>query len=164
MTTNNYIPDYNYDRRRDDTHSTPRQTGSIPNRTKNGLYNIIEKDYNQHKVLYYIPSAYGNDYNISELEEELFHPEQPKYDTPVGVRQQYHQPSNNRNNDYSPSPRRDMRASPRRPVIIKRIYFHPQSPPPPPPPTPQKIVYVYKKAYIPKNEYIVQDRASRRKV
>jgi hypothetical protein len=159
MSTNHLKPDYNYtpnnnDRSRDQTYINPKQTdGSITNRTKDGLYNIVEKEYDDRKVFYYVPAAYGNDYDLSQLEEELFPEQQPKQDPPVDVRQQYHQPSDSRGYEYSPTPpRRDMHFSPRRPVVIKRIYFDPTVSPPPPPPSPQKI------------EYIVRNRAPRKRV
>ena len=141
----------------------PQQTDSIPNRTKNGLYNITEKEVNGQKLLYYVPTAYGNDYDLSQLDEGLHDEEQQsKYSPLTDIRR------SSDTHDYTATRRRDKHFSPKRPKVIKRTYFDLTPPPPPPPPTRQKIVYIYEKAYIPKNkdivEYVTRDRAPRRRV
>ena len=140
----------------------PQQTGPNTNRTQNGLYNVTEKEVNGHKLLYYVPTAYGNNYDLSQLDEGLNDEEQPKYSPSTDVRRLVDIHNN------TPTPRRDKYVPPRRPKVIKRTYFDPSPPPPPPPPTRQKIVYIYEKAYIPQNkdivDYVIRDRVPRRRV
>lgn len=49
------------------THRT-RHDGVLTNRTRNGSYNIVEKQFDDHKVIYHIPIEYGDDYDVSEFD------------------------------------------------------------------------------------------------
>jgi hypothetical protein len=171
MTTNhNYSP--NEYLNRNYKYIIPNNTGQITKRTKHGPYTVIEKDFGDHKLLYYVPSSYANDYDLSQLDEEPVYQEQQKYYPPIVVRRRYYQSYDNDDDDYieeAPiiSPRRHVYVSPRRrPQVIKRIYYEP-SPTPPPPPS-QRIEYIYEDDYRPKNEefieYIVRDRAPKQRV
>jgi hypothetical protein len=166
MTTNhnyksNEILNRNY------AYINPNNTGQITNRTKNGPYNITEKDFGDHKVVYYIPSSYEDNYDLSQLDEEPFYQQQQKYYSPPVVRRRYYH-SYDDDDDYVEqlpiiSPRRHMYVSPRGPQVIKRIYYQPPSPPPL-----ETIEYIYEDDYRPKNEeiieYIVRDRTPRQRV
>jgi hypothetical protein len=168
MTTNhnytsNEILNRNY------SYFTPNNTARITNRSKYGPYNIIEKDFGDHKVFDYIPSSYKYDYDLSQLDEQPFHHEQQNYYSPVVSKRQYYQSYDN-DEDYIEelpiiSPRRNMYVSPRRPEVIKRIYYEALSPPPP---SPKIIEYIYEDDYRPKNEeiieYIVRDRPRKERV
>jgi len=170
MTTNhnyksNEILNRNY------AYINPNNTGKITNRTKNGPYNITEKDFGDHKVVYYIPSSYEDNYDLSQLDEEPFYREPQKHYSPTVVRRRYHHLYNNNDDDNDVeqlpmiSPRGHMYITPRRPQVIKRIYYQPPSPSPPPSET---IQYIYEDDYRPKNEeiveYIVRDRPPRQRV
>lgn len=82
MTTSNIPPDdyaydeviYDHDLRRSipDDHYVdyyPNEYDVNARTSKRGTYNIVAKDYGDHKVNYYIPRGSGNDYNIPSLED-----------------------------------------------------------------------------------------------
>ena len=124
MTTNSFASDYHQNRNRhnrwkDLSSVVSDNTGRTTHRTRNGPYNIIEKDFGDHKVLYYVPSSYGSDYDLSQLDEK-----QPRYYSPTRVRRRrYYRSVDNDDDDSILSSRRDMYLSPRRPPVIQRIYY-----------------------------------------
>jgi hypothetical protein len=140
----------------DDDYYSYTQNETV-NRTKqNGQYTIIEKDFGDHKLFYYIPEEYGNNYDISQLDEIPTNEEEHKYYSPRSVRRKY---------DYIDklpliSPRRYTHVSPRRAQVIRRIYYEP--------PPPQKVEYVYEEDDRPEDEeiieYILGDRRPRQRV
>ena len=170
MTTNHRrISDYDYTRTnqksRDYEQSIPNNTGSITNRSKTGPYNVTEKDFGDHKVLYFIPSTYEDDYDLSQLDEKPFYQEQRTYSPRPVVRRRYYQSSDDEDEQYmeelpSISPRRYRYIPSDRPQVIKRIYYEPS------PPATQITDYIFEEDYRPKNEevieYIVQSRAPKR--
>jgi hypothetical protein len=160
------IPHENY------SHVLSNNTGVITNKTKNGSYNIVEKDFGDYKVIYHIPIEYGDDYDISQLEDIPIVPEQQSNDSPRLVRRRIYQQYNDvdYDNDYEyveeipvVSPRRRVYVSPRRQEdreVVQRIYEQR------PPPT-QTVEYIYEDdhsdpyAHRQENEeveYIVRER------
>ncbi|CAF2496950.1 unnamed protein product [Rotaria sp. Silwood2] len=151
------------------------KNGVITNKTRNGSYNIVEKDYGDHKVIYHIPIEYGDDYDISELENMSTVEEeqsQQKHNSPKLIRRRIiHQYSDfDNDNDYeyveevpTITPRNRIYVSPRRQrdtQVVKHIYQ--------PPPASETIEYVYEDDYPDdydyrleneeQVEYIVRDR------
>jgi hypothetical protein len=152
MTTNRIRPDYYYYNPSDENN--PNNSGTITNRTTNGQYTITEKDFGDHKLFYYVPSTYDNDYDISQLDETP---------PPIIVKRKYYQQyDDDYYNEALPmiTPRRYVYASPRRPQVVRKIYYEP--------PPKQTVEYIYEDDYRPKNEniieYIVRDRVPRRRV
>jgi hypothetical protein len=173
MTTDHRKYDYNYTKTNNErinySNIIPNNTGFSTNRSKHGPYSITERDYGDRKVLYYVPSSYANDYDISQLDEQPVYPEQQRDYSPVPARRRYHQSYDDDDDDYIEElparlPRRHKYVSTRRPRVVKKIYYHPLPSPPPS----QTIEYIYEDDYRPKNketiEYIVPDRTPRQRV
>ncbi|CAF3351790.1 unnamed protein product [Rotaria sp. Silwood1] len=159
--------------------------GVITNKTRKGSYNIVEKDYGDHKVIYHIPIEYGDDYDISELEnmptvaqeQPPPPPPQQQRSSPKLIRRriihQYRDFDNDNDYDYVEEmpmvpPREHVYFSPRRQrdiQVVDRTYqAHP---------APETIEYVYEDDYsddldyIPENEepveYVVRERVPRQR-
>lgn len=76
--------------------------GVVTNKTRKGSYNVVEKDYGDHKVIYHIPVEYGDNYDVSKLEdvpavEEEAKPQQTS--SKLVRRRIYHQYKNVNNDD-----------------------------------------------------------------
>lgn len=111
-----------------------RHDGSITNRRRNGSYNIVEKEYDDHKVIYHIPIEYGDDYDISQLEDISIDDEFSQRNSPKLTRrriiQQYEDVEYDDEREYVEeipvyTPRRRVYYSPRRrrdPPIIRKVY------------------------------------------
>ncbi|CAF3830672.1 unnamed protein product [Rotaria sordida] len=160
------------------------KNGIITNKTRKGSYNIVEKDYGDHKIIYHIPVEYGDDYDISELEdmptaeEEQPQQQQQQRNSPKLVRRRtIHQYADvGYDNDYeyveeipSVAPRQRMYISPRRqrdPQFVDRIYETQ--------PASETVEYVYEDDYPddydyrPENEeqveYVVRERVPKQTV
>lgn len=122
------------------THRT-RHDGVITSKTRNGSYNIVEKDFGDHRVVYHIPIEYGDDYDVSQFDDmpindhDVRGNSSPKL-TRRRIIQQYEDvdyddyeyveeipvvsPRRRRRIYYSPRPRED-------PPVIRKIY-RPRSP------------------------------------
>ncbi|UJR24850.1 hypothetical protein I4U23_006219 [Adineta vaga] len=59
------------------TEMYPSDSNGVVGTSKNGTYNIVSKDYGDHKVNYYIPKEYGDEYGISQLEDMSIVNDQP---------------------------------------------------------------------------------------
>jgi len=91
LPVNYYTPDYGINNRNYTTKIIPRKnnsynTGIITNRTKNESYKIVEKDFGDGKVIYYIPLEYGDDFDISQLGNKPKPDEEQVYNSPKLVR------------------------------------------------------------------------------
>lgn len=165
------------------TH-TSNKNGIITDKIRKGSYNIVEKDYGDHKIIYHIPIEYGDDYDISQLEdmpaigeEDDEEQQQPRrHNEPKLIhRRVYHQYEDfdHDNDDYVEEvaivkPRRRVFVSPRRhgkTQVVDRIYEAS--------PTREKVEYVIEDDYlddsdnIPENEeveYVVRRRVPKQKV
>jgi hypothetical protein len=162
-------------------------TGIITSRTKSGSYNIVEKDFGDHKVIYHIPVEYGDDYDISQLEEtptiEDRQQHQQGYSSPRLVRRRIYQEYDNVDYDDEyeyveeipiSSPRRRVYVSPRRQTrdvqVIRRIY----EPQPVVQPVVETVEYIYEDEYpdVYNNirekeeevEYVVRERVPKQTV
>jgi hypothetical protein len=145
MTTNHVKPGYYYYLLNEENHSNTK--GVITNRSRNGQYNIIEKNFGDHKQFYYIPSTYDSDYDISQLDDVSSHEEeeqQQHYPSTVIRRRNYQQ-----YDDELPRipSRRYVYVTPRRRQIIRRVYYEP------PPKTVEDII-----------KYSARDRGPRQRV
>jgi hypothetical protein len=121
------IPRQNY------SHAVSNNTGVITSKTRNGSYNIIEKDFGDYKVIYHVPIEYGDDYDVSQL-EDIPAVEEQRQQTPKLVRRRIYQQYNDidYDDDYGyieeipvVSPRRHVYVSSRRPrdtQVVKTIY------------------------------------------
>lgn len=135
----------------------------LSNRTRYGPYNVVEKYVDGHKVVDYIPTSYGSEYNLSEFDENT----QRKYYSPTMIEQRHYQSSLNddeeeeEEEEYILTPRRVRYASARRPRMVNRVYYEPE-------PRSDIIEYVYQEDLRPKVEevveYVVQDRTPRKRV
>jgi hypothetical protein len=120
-----------------DLHAASNQDGVITRKSKNGTYNIIEKDFGDRKVIYHIPIEYGENYDVSQLEDIPTVEEQQQQqstNSPKLVRRRIYQEYNDDdyNNDYEyveeipiVTPRRHVYVSPRRQrdvQVVERIY------------------------------------------
>jgi hypothetical protein len=150
--TNRFIPHEN------DSHVSPNNRGVITQTKNDGSYNIIEKDFGDHKVIYHIPVEYGDNFDISALEDippvdEQQQQPQPRQqqlnNSPRLVRRRIIQQYNDfdATDDYEyveeiPAPRRVYDSSRRSNDASNRtrVVYELQ---PPPPPVPQTIEYVY---------------------
>ena len=45
------------------------QPGVVIKKSRSGSYNVIEKDYGDHKRIYHVPIEYGENYDLSQLDE-----------------------------------------------------------------------------------------------
>ncbi|CAF1427206.1 unnamed protein product [Adineta steineri] len=165
MRTSRITPDYYYKPKeflnRNNTNNNsyviPNKTGHITNRSKYGQYNITEKDFGDHKISYYIPSEYENNYDISQLDENPISNQTQRIDSPILVRRRYyrHYDNNNNNNDYSNkelpiiSSRQNIYIRSEQPKIIKRVYFKI-------PPSPKTIQHIYEDEHQLSNEDIIE--------
>ena len=148
------------------------QPGFITKKTKNGSYNIVEKDFGGHKVIYHIPVEYGEDYDVSQLEDIQPTQQQQLRNSPRLVRQRIYQQYRDYDDDYEYveevpviSSRRRVYASPRRQgetQVVTRVYES-QSPV-------QTVEYIYEDDYSDaydyntendeeEVEYVVEERA-----
>lgn len=130
MTTTRVIADYlpppNANQRvyaTRDIYADPHQRGVITKKSRSGSYNVIEKDFGDHKRIYHIPIEYGDNYDLSLLDEPTVVEETRRTSPQLVRRRIYHQ--------YAPTPE---------PVEVE--YVEVPSPPPPPPPVNSRRVYV----------------------
>jgi len=188
MTTNRIPPEYytsdEFSYRNNKTRIIPRQNysygssnnaGVITSKTKSGTYNIIEKDFGTHRVIYHVPIEYGDDYDVSQLEDipitEEEQPQQP-INSPRLVRRRIYQQydDSDYNDDYEyveevpfVTPRRRVYISPRpqRDTQIVETIYETRSPK-------KTVEYIYEDDrsdvhdYRPENEeveYVVRERA-----
>ena len=146
----------------------------ITTRAREGSYNVVEKDFGDHKVVYHIPIEYGDDYDVSQLEDISIVEEPTGRTSPKLVRRRIiEQYPDYDNNDIEyveevpvVSSRRQIYPSPRRQPetqVIERIYE-----PIPPPPTVEYIYeddygeqYNYRPDNVEEVEYVVRERAPR---
>jgi len=151
MTTNYRLSDY-YSR------ASPHYTGFITNRSQIGPYTVTEKDFGDHKALYYIPSTYENDYNLSQLDERPF------YGDPIKRSQSPHRRSHRHRSydddvEYIELPRMSPR---RRQQYVRKVYYAPS------PPASIVTQYIYEENPRPKQkqiiEYIIDEPPPRTKV
>ncbi|CAF3326715.1 unnamed protein product [Rotaria socialis] len=143
MTTSRIPSDYYAS---DEFTPANNRHGVVTNKTRKGSYNLVEKDYGDHKVIYHVPVEYGDDYDISQLEDmptvaeedEEQRPQQLQSNAPKLIhRRIYHQYGDLDDNDNDDDddeyveeqvivrPRRRTYASPRRQRnirIVDRIY------------------------------------------
>jgi len=183
MTTNSVRDDYGYEEsvyENDSTRNVPYDNHSDvrPNdynngtrTSKNGTYNIVPKDYGDHKVNYYIPRGYDDenvvsqfeDMSIVEEQQQQQQQQQPIRGPSVARGPAYQQYDNNNNNtqvEYlgeAPviAPRTVVHVSPARhrdTQIITEIYQPPR----------ERIEYIYEaqpRPEIEEVEYIIEERA-----
>ncbi|CAF1279729.1 unnamed protein product [Adineta steineri] len=55
----------------------PNESDGVVGTSRNGSYNIVSKDFGDHKVNYYVPREYGDEYDINQLEDMSIADEQP---------------------------------------------------------------------------------------
>jgi hypothetical protein len=115
-------------------HDDSNQDGVITRKSKNGNYNIVEKDFGDRKVIYHIPIEYGENYDISQLEDIPTGEQQRSTNSPKLVRRRIYQQYNDDdyNNDYEyveeipiVTPMRHVYVSPRQQrdvQVVERIY------------------------------------------
>jgi hypothetical protein len=189
MTTGRIPPEYytsdEFSYRNNKTRIIPRQNysygssnnaGVITSKTKSGTYNIIEKDFGTHRVIYHVPIEYGDDYDVSQLEDiPITEEEQPQQtiNSPRLVRRRIYQQydDSDYNDDYEyveevpiVTPRRRVYISPRpqRDTQIVETIYETRSPK-------KTVEYIYEDDrsdvydYRPENEeeveYVVRERA-----
>lgn len=112
----------------------------LSNRTRYGPYNIIEKYVDGHRVFDYVPTSYGSEYDLSELDQS----KQRKYYSPTMITQRYYESSLD-DEEYIVTSRRP------------RIYYEAK-------PRSDIIEYVYQEDLRPKfEEYVIQDRTPRKR-
>lgn len=183
MTTSGRLPDYyasdefvyknNTSKmipQKNSSQTISNHDGVITTKTRSGTYNVVEKDFGDHKVIYHIPIEYGDDYDVSQLEDISITEEPITRNSPKLVRRRIVEQYHDSDNDYEYveevpvlSPRRRVYQSPRRQSetqVIERIYE--------PIPPVQTVEYIYEDDYgdqynyRPDNheevEYIVQER------
>ena len=158
MTTNHVKPGYYYyllnEENQWENHLNTK--GVITHRSRMGQYNVIEKNFGDHKQFYYIPSTYDSNYDIAQLDDTSSHEEEEE--------QQQHYPSTViRRRNYQqyddelpriPSRRYDY-VTPRRTQIIRRIYYEPP---------PQTADYIYRSRNEDIIKYSSRDRRPRQRV
>jgi hypothetical protein len=166
------IPQRNY------SYPVSNHEGVITSKTRDGTYNVVEKDFGDHKVIYHIPIEYGDDYDVSQLEDISITDEQTSRNSPKLVRrriiEQYNDYDYDNDIEYVEevpvlTPRRRVYDSSRRPrdvQVIERIYE--------PIPPVETVEYIYEDDYgdryerRPDNheevEYIVQERVPKQVV
>ena len=133
----------------------PQQTSRdhpyvITNRSQRGEYNVTERDYGDRKVSYFIPAEYENRYDPAYLDDG---PAYDRYNTPILVRRRYYRSADDAYPYYEEevpmaSSRRYAEPPPllpKRPRVIKRVYFQPS-------PTPPPVQYVYEDEHKPNNQ------------
>jgi hypothetical protein len=49
--------------------SNPNEKGVITKKSRSGSYNVIEKDFGDHKRVYHVPIEYGDNFDLSQLDE-----------------------------------------------------------------------------------------------
>lgn len=111
-----------------------RHDGIITSRARNGSYNVVEKDFGDHKVIYHIPLEYGDDYDVSQLEDipidDGFSGRNSPKLTRRRIIQEYDDVDYDNDTEYVEevpvlAPRRRVYYSPRRrrdPPIIRKVY------------------------------------------
>ncbi|CAF3279427.1 unnamed protein product [Rotaria socialis] len=134
---------------------------SILNRKSKRQYNIIEKDLDNHKVYYYVPVEYGNNYDLSQLDEEPIDEVRKRSYSPRLVRRRNFEPYNDNYPEKLPmiSSRPHNYVSPRRPHVIQRTYYEPSPS--------QTSEYINENDHRPRNEelyeYVVRERMPRQR-
>ena len=141
----------------------PNSKGVITKKSRSGSYNVIEKDFGDHKRIYHVPVEYGDNYDISQLDEPpIIEPVVQKPSPQLVRRRIYHQYEEPVNYEYveipSPSP------PPPPPVTTRHVYVSP--PPAPRPvreevgeeiietvPVNRKVRYIYEDDYANAYEY-----------
>jgi hypothetical protein len=151
--TTRFVPQENY------SHIIENSRGVITSKTRDGTYNVVEKDFGDHKVIYHVPIEYGDDYDISIL-DDIPSDDQLKrlvQDSPRLVRRRIIEPYNDFDDtdDYEyveeiTAPRRVF-VSPRRSrdtQVVTRVY---ESEPPT-----QTVQHVYEDNYADDHDYRIQ--------
>ena len=170
MTTSRIIPVYHHNVDVNDRNGRQKyyssiishKPNSISNRGKYGKYTINQKDFGDHKLFYYIPVEYGNNYDLSQLDEMPINERKTQMHLSSLVRRKYYRIYDNNYIEKIPiiSPRGHARISPGRASIIRRLHYRLVAP--------NTSKYVYEHDYRPKNEEItectVQDHLPRREV
>lgn len=117
--------------RKNPSHTVSHNGGVITSKRRDGTYNVVEKDFGEHKVIYHIPIEYGEDFDVSQLEDIPIHDEETNNSSPL-VRRRVIQEYDDRN-DYeyveevpiARSPRRHVYLPPKRQSeteIVERVY------------------------------------------
>lgn len=83
--TNRDVPRDNY------AYNNPHEQGVITKKTRSGSYNVIEKDFGDHKRIYHVPIEYGDNYDLSQLDEPTVVEETRKPSPRLVRRRIYHQ-------------------------------------------------------------------------
>ncbi|CAF2457088.1 unnamed protein product [Rotaria sp. Silwood2] len=131
------------------------------NRRKKRRYNIIEKDRGDHKTYYYVPVEYGENYDISQLDEIPVYEEKKRNYSPILVRRTNLESYDDNHIEKLPiiSPRQHNYVSPRRAHVIERIYYEPSQS--------QTSEHVLENDHRPQNEetneYVLQDRVPKQR-
>jgi hypothetical protein len=99
-----------------------------------GTYNVIEKDFGDHKVIYHVPFEYGDNFDISQLEDIPPVNQQPQsYNQPILVQRRIIQHYNDFDDtdryeyvEEIPASKRRVYVSAHRPgspeIVTKRVY------------------------------------------
>ncbi|CAF1630683.1 unnamed protein product [Rotaria magnacalcarata] len=134
---------------------------SILSRKNKRQYNIIEKDIDNHKVYYYVPVEYGNNYDLSQLDEEPIDEVRKRSYSPRLVRRRNFESYDDNYPEKLPmiSSRPHNYVSPRRPHVIQRTYYEPSPS--------QTSEYINENDHRPRNEelyeYVVRERMPRQR-
>ena len=131
------------------------QPGVVTRRGRSGNYNVIEKDFGDHKRIYHVPIEYGSKYDLSQLDEPappMAVDDKSNKDSPRLIRRRIYQEYDDDDEDDDDDDddygyveevpmisSRRVRVTPRRPTketeIIERVYS--------PTPSNRKVEYVY---------------------
>ncbi|CAF0971477.1 unnamed protein product [Rotaria sp. Silwood1] len=159
------VPEYYYtsnDIAQEHSNKLKNYSQTISKRRKKRQYNIVEKDFGDHKAYYYVPVDYGNNYDLSQLDEVPTDKEQKRSYSPILVRRKNFETYDDNHIEKLPiiSPRQHNYVSPRRAHIIERIYYEPSQS--------QTSKYIHEHDYIPQNEeineYVVRDHVPKQRL
>ena len=51
------------------SYPIPSEEGVVVSKRRSGTYNIVEKDFGEHRVVYHIPIEYGDHFDVTQLED-----------------------------------------------------------------------------------------------
>ena len=117
-------------------YKDPNTNGIITKKNRVGSYNVIEKDYGDHKRIYHVPIEYGDNFDLTQLDEPKIIDETQPVTSPRLIRRRIYHEYDDYNQDYSPredyfedtpavstrrvyvSPRRNARET----EVVQRVY------------------------------------------